>query len=434
MYVCLHQPPVTAKRDGISALLAFAYSFAPFVEQAAPATFVFSINPLQCSLESPRRIASVIIQRQKRQSIEAHIAIASTPDTAILLARDTEQKVLVAVGQDATALASLPLTALFEHDQTLSPEILFILQNWGLSRCGDLAQVPEAGLVERLGEAGQHLRRLALGQHHRPLRVTPNKAPYEEHVQLEHALDCVEPLLFLVSRVLIGFCERLRSQMDAARTLSTALHLERNQTYHRTLGFSVPLDDHRAMLKLLQLDLDRHPPGRSVIGFTLQLEPVAPRRVQHQLLLPPTPAPDQLQLTLARIAAVVGEANVGTPEILNTFRPDAFRLIPSTNDNADQPIAAEDVYSSVLRIALRLFRPPLAAQVRLQQHVPNYVVSQPATGVIVRASGPWRSSGDWWTSSRWATEEWDIALEDGVVYRLFYEIETRRWFLRGLYD
>lgn len=432
MYACLHQPHSSSKA---LTLIDFAYSFSPFVEQTAETTVVFSIDPLQRKIGPPRRITSVIVQRQKKESLNAHVAVASTPDTAVLLARFSGRRlVIVAKGQEAEVLATLPLAVLFEHDASLPVELLSVLQNWGLCRCGDLAQLPEEGLVERFGAAGERLRRLALGQQYRPLRTARAKALYEEQIELDHALDCVEPLLFLVSRILIEFCERLRSQMEAARKLEITLHLERSQPYQRTLEFPVPLHDHRAMLKLLQLDLDRHPPGAPVIGFLLRLEPMSPRRVQHHLLLPPTPAPDKLQLTLSRIASVVGEANIGIPELLDTFRPDAFRLIPPTEDCLTRPTQAKDRCGSSLHAALRLFRPPVAARVRLQQHLPEYVTSHVAIGTILRASGPWRSSGEWWTPSRWATEEWDIALENRVVYRLFQELQTRQWFLRGMYD
>jgi protein ImuB len=435
MYACLHQPSTCAAgRKEAQALLNLAYSFAPFVEQTASATVVFGIDALQRTIGPPDRIAAAIIQRQEQQSIRAHAAIASTPDTTILLARYSERKLVVMTEHDAAELAPLPLSALFEYDPSLPPELLPVLQNWGLSRCGDLAQLPENGLVERLGAAGVRLRRLASGQLHRPLRVTPIESPYEEQVQLEHALDCVEPLLFLVSRILIGFCERLRSQMYAARKLDIVLELERNQPYLRSLEFAVPLHDHRPMLKLLQLDLDRHPPYAPVKGFILRLEPVAPRRVQHHLLLPPVPAPDKLQLTLSRIAAMVGEANVGTPELLNTFRPDAFRLLPPEEDHVHRSNVVEDLCGARLQVALRMFRPPLAARVQLQRHVPDFVFSQIAAGPIARASGPWRSSGEWWATSRWAGEEWDVALEDGAVYRLFRELRTHQWFVRGVYD
>jgi protein ImuB len=435
MYACLHQPSSVEERERAPGLLEFAYSFAPFVEQTASATIVFAIDALQRTIGPPGRIAVTIVQRQKQQGIRAHAAIASTPDTAILLARYSEkQLVVVKVGQDVAELAFLPLFALFEHDPSLPPELLAVLQNWGLSRCGDLARLPESGLMERLGPPGVRLRQLALGQLHRPLRITPIQSPYEEQAQLEHALDSVEPLLFLVSRILIGFCERLRLQMVAARKLDIVLELERNQPYLRSLEFAVPLQDHRAMLKLLQLDLDRHPPHAPVKGFTLRLEPVVPRRVQHHLLLPPVPAPDKLQLTLSRIATMVGEANVGTPELLNTFRPDAFRLLTPTEEHSDRPNAIKDLCGARLQLALRLFRPPLPARVHLQKHVPDFFLSQIAAGPIVRASGPWKSSGEWWTTSRWMSEEWDVALEDGAVYRLFRELQTHEWFIRGVYD
>ncbi len=48
--------------------------------------------------------------------------------------------------------------------------------------------------------------------------------------------------------------------------------------------------------------------------------------------------PDKLQLTLARIAGMVGAENVGTPVLLNTHRPDAFlneaSLLPEEREDA----------------------------------------------------------------------------------------------------
>jgi protein ImuB len=433
MYACLHQPPFPQRHESTSALLEFAYSFAPFVEQAASTTVLFSIAALKRTIGPPGRIASTIAELQKQQSLDAKTAIAYTPDAAILLAHYSEQNLVVATADDAGALATLPLAVLFEHDRSLPPEMLPLLQSWGLSRCGDLAQLPEAGVAERLGAAGEHLCRLALGQLQRPLRVTPFAPPYQEQVQLEHALDSIEPLLFLASRTLANFCERLRSQMMAARTLAITLHLDRSQPHQRTLEFAVPLQDHRAMLKLLQLDLDRHSPSAPVIGFTLCLEAVAPRCIQHHLLLPPAPAPDKLQLTLSRIAAVVGEGNIGTPELLNTFRPDAFRLL-RPSDEGDRRSVVQNLSSSRVKLALRIFRPAVPVRVRLQNHMPVSILSSAAAGSILRAAGPWQSSGEWWTRSRWATDEWDIALENGAVYCLSRDMSRQQWFLRGVYD
>jgi hypothetical protein len=90
-----------------------------------------------------------------------------------------------------------------------------------------------------------------------------------------------------------------------------------------------------------------------------------------------------------------------------------------------------------------------------------------SSGSVVCAAGPWRTSGEWWnsgrqpgtgnqqpaaecrrrmrdpspaascpwpTSSAWNREEWDAALSDGTVYRLFVERDVGQWFIEGVVD
>src|ERR1044071_708686 len=54
--------------------------------------------------------------------------------------------------------------------------------------------------------------------------------------------------------------------------------------------------------------------------------PAKPRVVQNGLFVPLSPEPGKLELTLARVKAVVGEENVGAAEITDTQRPDAFEI------------------------------------------------------------------------------------------------------------
>ena len=53
-------------------------------------------------------------------------------------------------------------------------------------------------------------------------------------------------------------------------------------------------------------------------------------------------------------------------------------------------------------------------------------------GKVLEFAGPWRTSGDWWTIDPWHRDEWDIALSDGALYRLF--CNPRGWFVEGSYD
>jgi len=438
MYACLHQPLPAEDAGTRLELLELALEFSPLVELAAPATVVFSIVPLRRKFGSPRQIACLLARRQKEQGLHAQLAIAPNPDTAILLAQHASAQhsgegIVADPGTEALHLAALPLAVLLPKDRPAFSAMLPLLESWGLETCGDLARLPESGIVERLGTVGLTLRRLAAGQVRRPLRVRPLESPYEEHRELEHALDCLEPLLFLVSAVLSTFCERLRSQGRAARRLELELSLENKQSCCRSLEFPVPLEHNRAMLKLLQLELDRHPAPAAVMAFTLRIQPSAPRVAQHGLFLPPTPAPDKLHLTLARIAGIVGTANVGTPELLNTHRSDAFRLVAPAEEEARQE-RVDDHPGSQLHLTLRLFRPALPAQVRLRKEIPEHVIASAVEGNVLRASGPWKTSGEWWSATGWTHEEWDIAVENGAAYCLIYQRRARQWFLQGIYD
>ncbi len=61
-------------------------------------------------------------------------------------------------------------------------------------------------------------------------------------------------------------------------------------------------------------------------AVSIACEPVKPRVLQNGLFVPLAPAPDKLELTLARLAKLVGEENIGSPALLDTHRPDAFTM------------------------------------------------------------------------------------------------------------
>ena len=79
------------------------------------------------------------------------------------------------------------------------------------------------------------------------------------------------------------------------------------------------------------------------------------------------------------------------------------------------------------------------------------------SGAIIQAAGPWRTSGNWWSASArpqsgerrrdpgrrinsepsseaWDRDEWDVAMNDGTIYRLVVEREVGQWFLEGVID
>ena len=95
---------------------------------------------------------------------------------------------------------------------------------------------------------------------------------------------------------------------------------------------------------------------------------------------------------------------------------------------------------------LRRFRLPITARVSIECGRPVRVTTgEPrwGTGQIVASAGPWRSSGHWWESTdhanrselhAWDRDEWDVALHEGGVYRIFRDRVSDRWFVEGMMD
>jgi protein ImuB len=413
MYACVHRTTAT-ELNGV------AEAFAPAFEMTGPGTVVFDISGLRRLYGSPRQIAEAIASRA---GDGANVAVAANVETAILAARNFSG-VTVICGQHREALAPLGIEAL-----PLSPEMWETLDSWGIRTLADFVKLPPLGIAERLGPEGVHLQDLARGAIERPLRVYKSSVPYEDRIELDHPVKLLEPLLFLIARILNDLCERLESQSLAANEIAVRLELENRTEHTRTLRLPLPTRDSRAILKLLQLDLEAHPPAAPMTAVSLSLKAVQPRRVQNDIFLPPTPEPDKLELTLTRIRALVGKDNVGVPELLDTHRPRPFRLA----DPSTPPLQKLRTPNSELRTVLRFFRPAIAAAVRYDGLRPVRVDATDIHGNVVTAAGPWRTCGDWWTTDPWDRDEWDVALSNEKLYRIYCE-PTRQWFVEALYD
>ena len=259
------------------------------------------------------------------------------------------------------------------------------------------------------------------------LRVDPLSC--QEERELEESIDLLEPLLFLLSQMLEQLCERLRYYGRATNELRLRLKLERIANHSATLRLPVPMLNTKVLLKLIQLELNERPPKAPVERVFLELVPVEPRTVQHGLFLPSAPEPEKLEITLARIRGLVGAANVGSPEILDTHRPDTFRMRSLTRSKErDLPLRP--------RLALRKRRPPCPAQVWCAEHGrPVRVISPIAgSGPVIASAGPWHIAGDWWTSEPWDRHEWDVEIQSLGVFRIFQLTLEGRWFVDGSYD
>lgn len=409
MFACMHAPGDGAR------LLACAQDFSPQVEQTDPYTVILDIDGLGHLFGTVHEIAQAMA---RRAGAPVNIAVASNPDAAFHAARGFTGISIVPQGDEAKFLASLPVALLAPPE-----EIAETLARWGIRTFHDLAALPDLGVAARLGEEGVRLQQLARGEGDRPLQPVETPAQFEQEMELDYPLELLDPLMFVLGRLLGDVCARLEERALAAIGLRLRLQLDNAGELERSIRLPVPMRSSRVFLKLLELDLEKHPPAAPIIKVHLAAEPAKPRTTQNGLFIPLAPEPEKLELTLARIAAVVGEGNVGSPELVDTHRPGAFRMsapLQSRLSNASQRAVA---------LAFRAFRPPLAAKVQA-----GFISAPGIHGRISQQAGPWRTSGDWWTNGAWARDEWDIELTNGALYRIYCDAQTGRWFIEGSYD
>ena len=243
-------------------------------------------------------------------------------------------------------------------------------------------------------------------------------------------MELLEPLLFLLARLLKDLCGRLTARAMATDKIHLVLTLENSEPHILTLGLPVPMCDPGTFLKLLQLDLDSRPPAAPVLKILLNLNPAKLRVQQHGLFIPLSPEPAKLEITLSRLYHLLSPEKVGTPELLDTHRPDAYRM------NRFHAMLTRGLPPPAMThtLVLRRLRPPLYARVQIQNNKPVHIATQSMHSDVVASAGPWRSSGDWWRTDPWDHAEWDVALSDSTLCRIYEDVRTRRWFVAGHYD
>ena len=488
----LRQRSPEREESAHSALLDVAHAFTPRVEDTAADMLLLDLAGLERLHGAQIKMARKLASRVGVVGLKGNVSLAANPDAAMHAARGFNGIKVIPAGKEAQQLGVLRLGVLLDAFE-ISPgknlatardrekqreQILDTLARWGVRDFHTLAQLPEHALASRLGEAGVHLQRLARGAGMRILAPCEPVSHFEEVMELESSVETLEPLSFILNRLLEQLCTRLEARALAAQELHLRLQLERRVTDEETptakelitdshnmghaehiLRFPVALRDTKVFLKLLQLELATHPPRAPVTKVSITAQPAPPRSAQRGLFLPISPEVEKLEITLARISSVVGERRAGIARLLDSHR-DSFRMdrFTAAPEESQQPHLTTSDIAKQPSLALRLFRPVWQLRVKLAKGRPVDLATVGSSGDraelggrILWSAGPWCSSGDWWTENTkqenagkdqpcpWNREEWDIALaneNDGGValYRIYRDSGNGNWFADASYD
>jgi protein ImuB len=354
--VALRKRIIEQEEEAQAALVECARSFSPRVESTCSGSVIVDLTGAERLLGSQQEIGEQLAAHAAACGFTANIGMAANADTALHAARGFAGITLIAAGEEAQRLAGLPVAVLEPSPEIPEiseiTEIIDTLESWGIRTFQALAALPAVPLTQRLGQAGLHLQQLARGEIQRELVPAEPAPAFQETAELEEAIDLLEPLGFILNRLLDELLDRLRARSlatDHVRVdLELEVHVDRQlqaenppaatavpmmPLHQRVLKLPVPTQDAKVLLKLLQLDLAAHPPQAPVKKITVEALPARLRLAQAGLFQPLAPEPARLEVTLARLRAAVGEKDeqsrqrVGFPQVTDSHRPDSFQVL-----------------------------------------------------------------------------------------------------------
>jgi protein ImuB len=376
----------------------------------------------------PATIAQRIRAALISAGFRAAIAVSANFHVARIMAAFTRRIIVIPAGDEPEALATLPIYAL-----NLPEDYAESFALWGIRSLGELAALDEIDLVTRLGHQARDWRELALGEHPHTFQPIMSEFQLKEFCEFEAPVERIESLLFMCARMIDCLVARAADRALCVALLTAQMKLDGGQAHDCTIRPVLPSIDRAFLLKLLQLEISAHPPQRGVMALTLMAEAGKSSKVQLGLFSPQTPEPSRLDVTIARLKAVVGDGRVGSPVLEDTHRANSFRMDAFTVGSKQSATSTES-----LRLALRRMRPPIPVRVMLCGTRPVAFRDHHISYEIEAAHGPWKTSGCWWTADGWYAEEWDVFAVDGsgatVACLLSCDRTRSTWHLEAFYD
>ena len=308
--------------------------------------------------------------------MHVHVAVARTRSAALILAIARPGVTVVDGGKEREALGSLsisllekasgfglraPGSRLTAHDvrhvakgpEPEAQSLESVCHRWGIRTLGEFGALPPANLSSRLGPQALAWQAFARGEDVVPLVPTLPEERFESSLELDWPIEGLEPLSFVLTRLLEPLSVRLERRDRGTAILHLELRLVTKEVHARCLQLPSPIRDVRTLRTLLLLDLDSHPPPAAIDCVTIQIDPTPGRVVQHTLFTRAQPTPEQLSTLVARLNALMGQDRIGAPATVDSHRPGAFEMKPFAIERDHDQRRARETAENLIQRARR---------------------------------------------------------------------------------
>ncbi|MBK7862898.1 MAG: hypothetical protein IPJ65_30670 [Archangiaceae bacterium] len=204
-------------------------------------------------------LAEQLLQRLRLLEREVRLAVADGPQVAEMIARGTVGTCIAPPGRGTQALAPLPVEVLGYDEATCA-----WFAGLGAYTVGEVQKLPPAELERRLGVRARPALRLIHGEDPPPTDWWQPPVVLSESLELEHGVESLEPLLFLLKGLYDPLCARLEARSLLLARAELWVRYEklpgltvREQTWEAV--FPSPLRESRAIGNVLKLKLESVP-------------------------------------------------------------------------------------------------------------------------------------------------------------------------------
>ncbi len=457
-----------AERALLSAVADLCDRYTPLVALDPPDGLLLDVTGCAHLFGGEAALCADLSARLSRFGLAARLAVAATPGAAWAAARcgleDGPAKgwCVLASGEEATALAPLPVAAL-----RLLPATISALARAGLTCIGDLMGLPRAPLAARFGAGLVTRLDQALGRADEALLWRrPPPAHAVERVFAEPIVS-ERDVLLAAERLAARLAETLTAHDQGARGLELTLFRLDGAVQRLTVGTSRPLRDPAVVRRLIAEKLARLVDLDAGYGFdrarlaALAVAPLPPQQAGFEAgladgLAGGADAEEELARLVDRLAARLGAERVmrlvagdshlperagGAVPVVGFSEPPAPAPVPAVLD----PSPPADLLQQDTRHPRppRLFvRPePVEVVAEVPDGPPARFRWRRVEHRVLRAEGPERIAAEWWRDGPAAPtrDYFRVETTEGRRFWLYreglYERETvhPRWYVHGLF-
>lgn len=371
-----------------------------------------------------------IIHRFYSGGYQVKTAIADSIGAAWAMARFTSgSTTIVAVGQQATALAVLPPEAL-----RLESVVLQRMQKLGFRSIGQFMDMPKATLRRRFGDVLLHRLGQALGTYPEVLKPVKPIEPYQER------LICLEPICtatgieIALRHLMEELCKRLEREGKGIRNaVFKGFRIDGN-IQQISIGTSRASHNEAHLFRLFELKIPTIEPALGIELFVLEAPLVEEAADMQEALWGAKADNSKVAELLDNIAGKVGMDAIRRYLPAEHHWPE--RSVKATASLDEKPAIPWPV-DRLRPLHLLAEAEPIDVMVPLPDYPPILFTHKGKVYKLVKADGPERIEQEWWLADGQPRDYYRVEDEKGARYWLFrsghYADGEVQWFLHGFF-